>query len=189
MSQVKFASFLATPVTFDQDDIALQERMITIPHRSRFYPGQVPDLPHSYPADPNIKQSFEVWRPYFLLWCLDGLKMYHDEGFRHIPPSCQQFKQDLVAEKDAVMDFLDTYLEPGEPTDFVQLKELYNQYDAVNRALQRDKKTKKDSKAFKQSALRVRGNAFKEQHNFTVLGKSRNVRSVFVGYRYRQFEL
>lgn len=85
-----------------------------------------PDEPYSYKADPNLKQNFDKWRPYFLRWCLDGLKAYHAQGFTRIPASCTAFKEEIIAEKNVVAEFLKDAVEPGDPKDFVHVKELYS---------------------------------------------------------------
>lgn len=171
--------------SWNVDDIPMVERLMCIPHRSRFVTGQLPQEPYTYPADPNFRESFAWWRPYFLKWCLQGLYRYRQKGFTDLPPGCLAFKQELVAEKDVVMEFVEEHVEPGEKTDFVQVKELYKLYDSVNRTLQRDRKTKKDSKAFEQSLIRCLGQQnFKPVHNFTTSGRKQKARSVFMSFRH-----
>ena len=36
------------------------------------------------------------WRPYILLWLLEGLKRYNECGFRAIPRACAQWRDSLV---------------------------------------------------------------------------------------------
>ncbi len=168
------------------DDTAAMERLLCVPHRSRFVMGEVPDEPYTYAADPNFKASFNMWRPYFLRWCLRGLKRYHQKGFTALPDGCLAFKQELVAENDVVMEFLELTVEEGEPTDFVQVRDLFNIYDTVNRSLQRDKKTKKSSKDFEQSLMRCLNNKrFKAEHHHCRSEDKKKVkaRNVFLGYR------
>lgn len=91
-----------------------------------------------------------------------------------------------MAENDIVMEFLEQTVEEGEPTDFVQVRDLFNIYDTVNRSLQRDKKTKKSSKDFEQSLMRCLNNKrFKTEHHHCRSEDKKKVkaRNVFLGYR------
>lgn len=170
---------------FNVEDGALIERLITVPHRSRFVPGSdpLPDEPYTYRADPNIKDNFVAWRPYFLRWILDGLTSYHKQGFCNIPESCQAFKKELVAEKDVVQEFLLEALEEGEVDDFVKVKDLYAGFDEAYRTLQKDKKTRKTIKVFQASVERVLPNKFKARHYYYVNGKRHEATSVLTGHR------
>ena len=109
----------------DVEDAALVERLLVIPHRSRFYPTEVPAdaPPFSFPADPDIKTKFDLWAPYMLLWLLPGVKRLKEVGFTGIPESCRAFKQQLLDEKDVVREFLDDAVEKGCDHDFVLGKE------------------------------------------------------------------
>lgn len=172
---------------FNTEDSALVQRILTIPHRSRFYLEDVPDEPFSFPADPNLKQHFKVWRPYFLRWCLEGLQHYHAKGFRDIPPSCQSFKNDLVAEKNVVSEFLNEAVETCDFCNFVHVKDLYNDFDEAYRTLQKDKKTKKSLQLFKAGVMKSMPTAYRERLQYkTSTGSTTSARSVLVGYKRRQ---
>lgn len=169
---------------FDVDDSALVERMVTICHRSRFYPGEVPDEPHSYPADPDIKQKFETWRPHMLKYMLEGLKDYHREGFRDVPSTCLAFKKKLVGEKDFIQEFLASNIEQGEDKDFVKVCDLFGAFSEQYRSLQQDKRTKKNMKDFEKGLKRCLGaNRFKDRYQPRVNGKQVAAGRVFLNFR------
>lgn len=169
----------------------MTDRLLCIPHRSKFVTGDasLSEDTFTYAANPNFKASFASWRPYFLRWCLAGLRRYHEIGFTQLPEGCLAFKQELVAEHDVVMDFLDQTVEAGEATDFVQVRDLWSHYDAANKSLQRDKKTKKDLKAFEQAMMRCLDvKRFKAEHCYwreDDKKKKVKARNVFLGYRKR----
>lgn len=170
---------------FNVEDTALVERLMCIPHRSRFFTEQVPDEEFSFPADPHIKERFGKWRPYFLKWQLAGLALYHKEGFRNMPESCLKFKRELVADKDMVLEFLDGAVEQGEVTDFIKLKDLYHDFEESYKLLQRDKKTKKTFKMFESALGRcLQGAVFKAKHDYSApCGKKTSARNVVLGYK------
>lgn len=168
---------------FSTEDSALLQRMLTIPHRSRFYTGGIPDEPYSYKADPDLREKFDQWRPYFLKWCLEGLKDYHCQAFRDIPLSCRSFKEDLVAEKDVVAEFLKQALQPAGAKEYVQVKELYRSFDAAYRTLQKDKRTKKTPTTFKKAVKDIMSAAYRDSYGFRdSAGKCRTVTSAVWGY-------
>ncbi len=175
----------------DVDDAALMERFMAIPHRSRFFAGEVPDEPYSYPADSTIKEKFRLWRPYVLRWALRGLQMYRQHRFRNIPDSCRNFMSSIVEEKDTVKEFLTNAIEAGDSKDFVKVKELYNDYSDAYRALQKDKKTFKNSGSFQTGVARVlKKDAFVKRHNYyTSAGTRSQVGSVLVGYKKRKLDI
>lgn len=173
----------------DTDDIALMERFIAVPHRSRFYATDVPDEPYSYPADTSIKDKFGAWRPYVLRWMLKGLELYHTHRFRNVPASCKNFMASIMEEKDTVRDFLLEHVEEAPDTDFIAVRELYKDYEEAFRDLQRDKKTKKSRQVFITGIERVLPGAFREQFNYYPAGKTaprQQARSVVVGYKRRR---
>ena len=173
---------------FNVEDQALIERLVTVPHRSRFVPASsvLPEEPYTYRADTSIKDHFPAWRPYFLRWMLEGLRTYRREGFADIPESCQAFKRDLVAEKDVVKEFLNEAVEPGDEDDFVKMKELYSDFDEAYRSLQRDKKTKKNSKVFQSSVERLLPDAFRARFTYYTGGKRHEATSVVTGFKKRK---
>ena len=178
---------------FNVDDEALVERMLTICHRSRFYVEDVPDIPYSFKADTNIKNHFvgERWLPYMLRWCLKGLRDYHAKGFRNVPESCKAFKKKLVAEKDYVGDFIRETVEAGGPKDYTKVKELYNDFDQVFRAKQRDRKTHKTLTAFQGVLARCYPDSvFCKKATFRDAdGKIRNLCSVYRGVKRKLAEM
>lgn len=172
----------------DVDDQALMERFLAIPHRSRFYSGEVPDEPYSYPADSSIKDRFSAWRPYVLRWAVEGLKMYQQHRFKNIPQSCRSFVNSIMEEKDTVREFLGNAVEEGDPKDFVKVKELYNEYSEAYRSLQKDKKTFKNSGSFQSGVTRVLKERafFKKYYYNNTEGNRTSVNSVVVGYKRRK---
>ena len=169
---------------FTVEDSALVDRMLTVPHRSRFYLEDVPEnIAHSFVADTNIKSKFDAWRPHFLRWCLEGLMAYHCKGFRDVPDACKAFKQQLVSEKDTIADFINSNVCKGEKGDFLKLTELYNMYNTEQSALQRDKKTSKDAATFRAAVCKCLGNAqLKSHHSYRDGGVNKTVRNVVMGY-------
>lgn len=174
----------------DCDDQALMERFLAIPHRSRFYAGEVPDEPYSYPADSGIKEKFATWRPYVLRWALEGLKIYRQYKFRNIPQSCRSFMNSIVEEKDTVQEFLNNVLEEGDRKDFVKVKELYNEYSEAYRSLQKDKKTFKNSGSFQTGIARVlkKGVFVKKYQYKNAEGRNTTASFVLTGYKRRRLE-
>lgn len=170
---------------FSVEDQALVERLVTIPHRSRFYREEVAKEPFSYKADTSIKSMFPKWRPYFLRWCLAGLQRYHQVRFTQIPDSCKQFKNDIVAEKDYVTEFLDITVAEGSSKDFVHIADLYKDFNMLYKDIQRDKKSKKGPKVFKERVIQVLSRGmYKEVYGHKKpTGGSTTVRSVILGYR------
>lgn len=54
--------------------------------------------------------------PYCLRCGLQGLQRYYDPGFRDLSAGCLACKQQLVAEKDVVVEGLKYHVKNGEPT-------------------------------------------------------------------------
>lgn len=164
----------------DVDDQALMERFLATPHRSRFFAGEVPDEPHSFPADSNVKSLFPTWRPYGLRWALRGLEIYKEQKFKSVPSSCRDFMNAIVQEKDVVREFLDSHVEEGEPSDLVTIGDLYKEYNELYRGLQKDKKTHKSKGSFASGVTRVLERDVKSRHkthgrclNSVILGVKR----------------
>ncbi len=176
---------------FDVDDLALVERMLTIPHRARFQ-NEVSTEPYTYPVDTDLKLKFPAWRPYMLRFMLEGLVIYHQEGFRNIPSTCQTFKEMLVADKDVIREFLDQALDVAPLSDkeavaakaWVCVKDLYNDFDASHKAMQRDKKTKKDLKAFQVAVCRCFPHYYRDKVNYyTDRGTRTSANRVLLGVK------
>lgn len=163
---------------FNVEDEALVERMLTIPHRSRFYLENVPDIPWSFLANSSIREKFCSWAPHLLVWLMPGLHEYYAHRFRLVPDSCKSFKKGLVEEQDVVGAFLDDVVEAGAPKEYVSCKELYKEFCSLNKALQADKKSKKSEATFKQ-ALRnhLSEGTFKPSHKVRI-----NPRKVITAY-------
>ena len=170
---------------FNIADVALVDRMLTVPHRSRFYMDQVPNKPHSYKADSNIKDNYPRWAPYFLRWALEGLREYYRLRFTNLPEGCLEFKNGLIAEQDVVSQFLDTVVEEGEPTDFVQASDLFDEYKKEHPDMQKDKRTKKSLDTFvKALEARFPDATFKSRINVPKQsGGHTTKRSVHMGLR------
>ena len=166
-------------------DEAFVERMLTICHRARFQNNvTTSDPPYTFAADPLIKQAFPAWRPYFLKYCLEGLSRYHAEGFKRLPESCQAFKQQLVASKDVVAEFVGDAVEEGVAGDFVTVKDLFNDFNVAYRLVQADKKTRKDQNAFRLALKKILNpNKFKNVHHYKIGGKPTTTSSAYMEYR------
>lgn len=165
-------------------DGALTSRIATMPHRSRFQHPPLPDEPYTYQADVHIKDKFEAWRPYMLMWCLGGRERYQLVGFKEIPPGCLAFKQTLMDEKDVVKEWLTYNVEKGNDKEYVKVIDLYQAFTAANRDLQRDKKTKKTAKMFEKELQRCLGlDTFKDKHQYKYEGKNITVGKVFLSFR------
>ena len=111
---------------FDCTDGALIERMIIIPHRSRFFTNEKEfenqkHEEYTYKAK-EMDDKLQLWRPYFLDWCMEGLRNYLKKGFEGIPSTCTAWKRELVNEQDIIYDFLQENTEDGE---FVTQREQY----------------------------------------------------------------
>ena len=111
---------------------------------------------------------------------------YHRDGFKNIPQTCQKFKNKLVREKDYMMEFLDTNVEPGDDRDYIKVGDLFKVYDEQYRGLQQNAKTKKTLKGFEESLKRCLGTKnFKECHQLRVDGRKIKPGRVFLKYRER----
>ncbi len=171
---------------FNVEDQALVERLLTIPHRSRFFTGVVSEEPYSFAADPGITRKFQVWAPYFLRWAMVGLQEYHARRFDDVPDSCKSFKRILVAEKDVIGEFLSLTVEAHDDAkNFVRLRELYDEFQGVNKGLQRDKRSHKSYNTFKSAALQhLTWGTYKAMHSFRKEdGRSTSASSVMIGYK------
>lgn len=158
------------------EDKAMLERLLVVPHRSRFFLDDVPDEPYSFKADPSIKMKFDVWRPYMLRWLLQGLQRFHVMQFSDIPSTCLAFKQMLLEDEDIISLFLTEAVTPGTSEDYVQLKELWAKFP-------KEHKREKSPKVFKKAVEAALGMA-KDVHNYTKPnGKKTIARSVFLGYK------
>ena len=162
--------------------------MLTIPHRSRFYTEQVPAREFSFAADPNIKDKYPIWAPYFMRWAIEGLRSYEELGFRHLPEGCLEFKHSLLAERDIISQFLDDVVETGGPMDFVHAKDLFRLYGAVHKDHQNDKRTRKTPEAFVAAleskfpeAVFVRKHKYKNRDT----GRSTTANSVHMGLKFK----
>ena len=170
---------------FNIADAALVDRMLTVPHRSRFYMDHVPNKPYSYKANSNIKDNYPRWAPYFLRWALQGLQEYYGLRFTNLPEGCLEFKNSLIAEQDVVSQFLDTIVEEGQSTDFVNAKKLFAEYCQEHPDMQKDKRTNKKLDTFvKALESRFPDAEFKKQINHTTKSGDRTTaRSVHIGIR------
>ena len=170
---------------FNIADTALVARMLTVPHRSRFYMDHVPNKPYSYKADSNIKDNYPRWAPYFLRWALEGLREYYRLRFTNLPEGCLEFKNSLIAEQDVVSQFLDTVVEEGQPTDFVQASGLFADYCREHPDMQKDKRTKKKLDTFiRTMEAKFPDAAFKHRINYTTpSGGQTTKRSVHIGIK------
>ena len=176
--------------SFNISDAALVNRMLTIPHRSRFYTDEVPTREFSFAADPNIKDKYPIWAPYFMRWAIEGLRSYEELGFRHLPEGCLEFKHSLIAERDVISKFLDDMVEPGSSTDYIQAKELFKEFGAVHRDYQKDKRTSKNLDAFVATLESKFPEAmFKKTHKYKKpdTGKWSLANSVHVGLKNKPF--
>ena len=91
----------------DATDVSLIDRLITIPHVSRFT-SEASELtaPHTYLSNPDINLNFPGWRNDCINWLLTGLKNYYQHRFASVPPSCLVLKNKIVAARDTVGAFI-----------------------------------------------------------------------------------
>lgn len=168
---------------FNVEDAAMLERLLCVPHRARFFQGDVPPENFSYHADPNIKTRFGVWAPYFLRWQIRGLLDYHNRGFKTIPDSCRKYKLELLADKDMVQEFLKETVVEGEASDVLKAKELYNEFEATHKGPRKSKPMLR-YKEFQSGLERVLQKRLKSRHTVMVDGKQQEVTSALLGYRH-----
>ncbi|RKO83610.1 hypothetical protein BDK51DRAFT_48039 [Blyttiomyces helicus] len=118
---------------FDFTDSAHLDRMLIIHHCSRFYKDEEQFLEHrhenyTYRAE-EIVEKLDQWRPYFLIWALEGLKNYWIINFRHIPKECKKWKESLINKQDTVKEFVEMYIEKTKDlTNTVSKVEAYKRY-------------------------------------------------------------
>ncbi|KAJ3041594.1 hypothetical protein HDV00_009071 [Rhizophlyctis rosea] len=69
--------------------------------------------PYTFMAEDVDEKIDTVWRPYILLWILDGLRRYNEVRFSVIPAVCRNWRQGLVAQQDTVTPWLQDNVETG----------------------------------------------------------------------------
>lgn len=132
---------LSALVDFEQADKPSMGRCETIPHRAKFYPAtDIHDyeediknnIPYTYMADPNIDEKLEELAPYFLEWCLEGLKVYQSEKDLILPASFREFKNETLDLNpvDTFADFVRNCIVTGESKDYIFQAEAYKKYIA-----------------------------------------------------------
>ena len=121
--------------SFDTNDVAFLNRMLAIPHRSRFYLSDVDyeankHVPYTYRAvDDFASKHFGVWCPYFLRWMLEGYGIWNVERFKTIPDGCLALKNRLVDERNVVARFItETLVRTDDDADRVYQKDLWTAY-------------------------------------------------------------
>ncbi len=122
---------------FDYTDTSLLDRFLIVQHQSRFYKDvegyeKHKHQPYTYLAS-DVDSKLESWRPYYLLWALEGLKNYWEKRFGTVPKQCKEWKAGLVREQDQVRDFLDEYtrdgVSSGKNTDVISGKTLFQLFN------------------------------------------------------------
>lgn len=143
---------------FDFTDTALVDRMLVLQHRSRFCTSQeeyeqTKHIPNTFLSNPNMTEKLMAWRPYLLLWFLEGLKMYRQNGFAKLPAQCQQWRRELVGSQDTVGAFVaESVKHTGNLSDFVDKTVLYQCYTAMYPE-ERNKKTALGKRKFEDQLL------------------------------------
>lgn len=168
-------------------DSALCERFIVVNHRSKFiadYNNDEVYPPFTYPAISNMKEKLMLWRPYFLKWCIKGLEIYYEKGFKHIPSSCKDFKKIIIGEQNLVKQFIDKYLinDPNDDTIYVKKTELYNSFKDKY-PQEKIKKYAIGPKDFFKQLLDLLGHScYKDRYSIN------RTRDVFLGWKYRSLD-
>ncbi|KAI8916686.1 hypothetical protein DFJ77DRAFT_510124 [Powellomyces hirtus] len=114
---------------FDTGDIALVTRILVICFRAKFFPTMeefnASNHPYKHLMDPHVGEKFPAWAPYIMEWALEGYQHYMKEGFRNIPASCKEWKKDVSAAVDNLVDFIDEHLvETGDEDNVLELKAI-----------------------------------------------------------------
>ena len=162
--------------TMSMTDEALHDRILTMPHRSKFTnKEELLNDPYTYIPDSTIVKKLPTWRPYCIMWQLEGLKMYYKDRFNtKIPRGCQEFKNSILAENDVVAQFVEDTLEyTGNEDDFLKAKDLYEYFKRHFEDFMRDKRTK------------VSITEFVDLLNKTSIGNDYHDRKMVNGFRYR----
>lgn len=91
----------------DVDDQALHRRMLVVEHRTVFYQGQQPAVPHAFPLDSTIKERLSA--PAMLHWMMVGLDTYKRERFCNIPPQLEVCRRGLISDQDEVAQWVEEH--------------------------------------------------------------------------------
>ncbi|KAJ3071721.1 hypothetical protein HK102_006387, partial [Quaeritorhiza haematococci] len=126
--------------SIDTADGAFIERLMVIPHRSKFV-AELPDLDpedreHVHLRNPDVIMKIQgPWRPYVLQWCLQGLQRFYAEEFTKRPASSNQWLSDITMSQD-VKELVKAHLVyTGNPQKYIKqgfVWELYRDHCAVN---------------------------------------------------------
>lgn len=90
-----------------------------------------------------------------------------------------------MEDKDTVASFVEQRLDFASQQEFVQLRELYSEYNSMYALQQRDKKMHKNQAMFQAGLLRIFPDArYKKQHKYRdTEGRCRTACSVLLGYK------
>lgn len=121
----------------DYTDKSLLDRILVLHHRSKFCDNdkeyeEQQHIPYTFPADPDMKDKIQRWRPQLFHYFYQGLEKYFEVGFRQIPASCEEWKQKLMQTKDTVAQFVEDNLEKtGDKSDAVDTNSMYEMYKGI----------------------------------------------------------
>lgn len=121
---------------FDWTDDPLVTRILVFRFRSKFYNNAEEyeahkDDPHTFLSEMVDEKLEGEWKPYLLLWLLEGLARYNDVGFSVIPSVCKDWRNGLVAQRDTVTPWLnDNVSNKGQRSDYVTRIQLYRRFKA-----------------------------------------------------------
>ncbi|KAJ3076305.1 hypothetical protein HK102_005440 [Quaeritorhiza haematococci] len=125
--------------SIDTTDGAFTERLMLIPHRSKFV-SELPDMEdpdldreekeHIHLRDPDVIMKIQgPWRPYILQWCLEGLRRYFAEKFTKRPASSDEWLADITMAQDGVRELVAMHwIHTGNEKKYVKQCDVWAQY-------------------------------------------------------------
>ena len=172
---------------FDWHDAAFCQRMVVIRHRSKFCADEAEYERHKHEEFTYMAQDCSdkikgIWRPYMLLWMLEGLKRYHVLKFTNKPASFSEFKDKLLNQQDSVTPWVK---EVTEKTDdkmrFITQRSLYDLYKQSHPE-EKSRKTAIGIKIFGKKVNEALGMEPIEEFDFKYDGKSVCRRNCYKGF-------
>lgn len=127
-------------VDFHKADAPTMSRCVTVPFRAKFRPTSEREeyekdlkdgVPYTYMADPTIDDKLAELGPYFLEWCLEGLKEYRRDPSLNLPASFRHFKDESLGLKvnDGFAAFVENCL-IEHPDLYICQRECFDAYKA-----------------------------------------------------------
>ncbi|KAJ3080365.1 hypothetical protein HK102_003110 [Quaeritorhiza haematococci] len=172
----------------DVEDKATTNRLMVIPHRSKFDPAHETDdfETLSFMVDHDINSKLRgPWRSYILRWCMEGLERFHQVRFNKLPKGCQEWTAALSDSQDHILVAVDEgFVYTGATTTWVKQLTVWTYYQqyCIQRRL-----TIPGQQIF-YDKLRERMTGFKLKYGSQQGDKDLREKNVYVGWEVRRDE-